>query len=99
MYGVMKKAVLAGLGVRAKVNEVVDELVRKGEGAQDTPSLKVRELVASCEQSARGVERLVKEGVDTVVKVVRTPGRSDLEALERQLQDLARKVDALSKKS
>jgi polyhydroxyalkanoate synthesis regulator phasin len=97
MYGVMKKAVLAGLGVRAKVNEVVDELVRKGESAQDRPSLKMRELVASCEESARGVERLVKEGVDTVARVVRTPGRADIEALERQLQDLARKVESLSK--
>jgi polyhydroxyalkanoate synthesis regulator phasin len=95
----MKKAVLAGLGVRAKVNEVVDELVKKGETAQDQPSLKVREFVASCEQSARGAERLVKEGVDAVAKVVRTPGRTDLDALERKLQELSRQVEALTRKS
>jgi polyhydroxyalkanoate synthesis regulator phasin len=99
MYGLMKKAVLAGLGVRAKVNEVVDELVKRGESAQDQPSLKVREFVASCEQSARGAERLVKEGVDAVAKVVRTPGRTDLDALERKLQELSQKVEALSRKS
>lgn len=99
MYGLMKKAVLAGLGVRAKVNEVVDELVKKGENAQDQPSLRVREFVASCEQSARGAERLVKEGVDMVAKVVRTTDRTDLDALERKLQELSRQVEALSRKS
>ncbi len=99
MYGLVKKAVLAGLGVRAKVNEVVDELVKKGEGAQDQPSLRVREFVASCEQSARGAERLVKEGVDAVAKVVRTTGRTDLDALERKLQELSQQVEALSRKS
>ncbi len=99
MYGLMRKAVLAGLGVRAKVNEVVDELVKKGEGAQDRPSLKVREFVASCEQSARGAERLVKEGADAVARAVRTPGRADLAALERKLQELSQKVEALSRAS
>ena len=99
MYGVMKKVVLAGLGVRAKVNEVVDELVKKGEGAQDQPSLRVREFVASCEQSARGAERLVKEGMDAVAKVVRTTGRTDLDALERKLQELSQQVEALARKS
>jgi polyhydroxyalkanoate synthesis regulator phasin len=68
MYGVMKKAVLAGLGVRAKLNDVVDDLVKKGESAQDRPSTNVREFVMSCEQSARGVERLVKEGLGVVAK-------------------------------
>jgi polyhydroxyalkanoate synthesis regulator phasin len=78
---------------------VVDELVKRGESAQDQPSLKVREFVASCEQSARGAERLVEEGVDAVAKVVRTPGRTDLDALERKLQELSQKVEALSRKS
>lgn len=99
MYGLMRKAVLAGLGVRAKVNEAVDELVKKGESAQDQPSLKVREFVALCEQSARGAERFVKEGVDAVAKVVRTSGRTDLDALERKLQELSRQVESLTRKS
>jgi polyhydroxyalkanoate synthesis regulator phasin len=99
MYGVFKKAVLAGLGVRAKLNDVVDDLVKKGEGAQDKPSADVREFVASCEQSARGVERFVKEGLGAVAKAVRTPGRSDLDAIERQLRELSQKVDAMSRNS
>lgn len=99
MYSLMRKAVLAGLGVRSKVNEVVDELVKKGESAQDQPALKVREFVASCEQSARGAERLLKEGVDAVAKVVRTTGRTDLDVLERKLQELSQKVESLSRKS
>jgi polyhydroxyalkanoate synthesis regulator phasin len=99
MYGVMKKAVLAGLGVRAMVNDVVDDLVKKGEGAQDKQSMKVREFVSSCEQSAQGVERAVKGGVDAVAKAVRSPGRSDLDAIERRLSELSQKVDALARKA
>jgi len=98
MYGMFKKAVLAGLGVRAELNNVVDDLVRKGESAQDKPSINVREFVASCEQSARGVEQLVKDGVAAVAKTVR-PGRSDLDAIERELHNLSQKVDALSRGS
>jgi polyhydroxyalkanoate synthesis regulator phasin len=95
----MKKAVLAGLGVRAMVNDVVDDLVKKGEGAQDRQSTKVREFVSSCEQSAQGVERAVKGGLDAVVKAVRKPGRADLDTIERRLQELSQKVDALSRKA
>ncbi|MEW6683632.1 MAG: hypothetical protein AB1451_12035 [Nitrospirota bacterium] len=98
MYRVMKKAVLAGLGVRAMVNDVVDDLVKKGESAQDKQSTKVREFVSSCEESAQGVERALKGGLDAVVKAVR-PGRSDLGAIERQLHELSQKVDALSRNS
>jgi polyhydroxyalkanoate synthesis regulator phasin len=98
MYGVMKKAVLAGLGVRATVNRVVDDLVKKGESAQDKPSMKVREFVSSCEQSAQGIERAVKGGLDAVAKAVR-PDRADLAAIERRLQELSHKVDALSRKA
>lgn len=99
MYGVMKKAVLAGLGVRAMVNHVVDDLVKKGEGAQDKQSTRVREFVSSCEQSAQGVERAVKDGLAAVTQAVRIPGRTDLEAIERKLQELSQKLDALSRKA
>lgn len=98
MYGIMKKAVLAGLGVRAMVNDVVYDLVKKGESAQDKQSTTVREFVSSCEESAQGVERALKGGLDAVVKAVR-PGRSDLDAIERQLHELSQKVDALSRNS
>jgi len=98
MYGIMKKAVLAGLGVRAMVNDGVYDLVKKGENAQDKQSTKVREFVSSCQESAQGVERAVKGGLDAVVKAVR-PGRSDLDAIERQLHELSQKVDALSRSS
>jgi len=94
----MKKAVLAGLGVRAMVNDVVYDLVKKGENAQDKQSTKVREFVSSCQESAQGVERAVKGGLAAVVKAVR-PGRSDLDAIERQLHELSQKVDALSRSS
>lgn len=97
MYGVFKKAVLAGLGVRAKLNDMVDDLVRRGEGAQDKQSSKVRELVSSCEQSAQGIERAFIGGLDAVAQAVRKPGRSDLDMIERQLRDLSQKVDALSR--
>lgn len=97
MYGVVKKAVLAGLGVRAMVNDVVDDLVKKGESAQDRQSTKVREFVSSCEQSAREVERAVKDGLSAVANAVK-PGRSDLDAIERKLQELSQKLDALSRR-
>jgi polyhydroxyalkanoate synthesis regulator phasin len=97
MYTLMKKAVMAGLGVRVMVNHVVDDLVKKGESAPDKPAAKVREVVEACEQSAHKVETAVKEGVCLVAQAVRMPTRAEVDALERKIEELSRKVDALSR--
>jgi polyhydroxyalkanoate synthesis regulator phasin len=98
MYTVIKKAVLAGLGVRVIVNQVVDDLVKKGESASDKPAVKVKEWVSGCEQSAHKVEAKVKDGVSAVASAVRMPSRADLDALDRKVQELAQKLDALSRR-
>ncbi|MBI3607821.1 MAG: hypothetical protein HY207_07635 [Nitrospirae bacterium] len=97
MYTVMKKAVMAGLGVRVIVNQVVDDLVKKGEAAPDKQAAKVREIVEACEQSVHKVETAVKAGACSVARAVRMPTRADVDALERKIQELAQKVDALSR--
>lgn len=97
MYRVMRKAVLAGLGVRVVMNRVVDDLVNKGETDPGPEAVRLREWVNGCEQSARKVETAVKDGVNTFARTV-LPGRSDVEALERKIKDLAQKIDALSRR-
>ena len=99
MYTLMRKAVMAGLGVRVMVNQVVDDLVSRGESAPDKPAAKVREFVEACEQSAHRVETAVKEGVCSVALAVRMPTRSEVDALERKIQELSQKVDALSRRA
>lgn len=98
MYRVMRKAVLAGLGARVVIKRVVDDLVNKGEADHGPEAVRLRELVSGCEQSARKVETAVKEGVNALARTVRVPSRSDVEALERKIKDLAQKIDALSRR-
>jgi len=97
MYTLMKKAVMAGVGVRVIVNQVVDDLVKKGESAPDKQAAKVREVVEACEKSAQKVETAVRESACSVAQAVRMPTRADVDALERRIQELTQKVDALSR--
>ncbi len=98
MYTLMKKAVMTGLGIRVMVNQVVDDLVKKGESTPDKRAATVREFVTACEQSAHKVETAVKEGMCSVAQAVRMPTRADVDALERKVQELSQKVDALSRR-
>lgn len=99
LSSVVRKALLAGLGVRVVVNRVVDDLVKKGETDPDRQAARFRDLMTSCEQSARKVEAAVADGVSSLGDLGRFPRRSDLDALERKVQDLARKVDELTRPS
>lgn len=99
MSTMMRKAVLAGLGARVVVNQWVDDLVKKGESAPDQEAVRAREFVDACEQSARALGAVVKDGACAVAKAIRPPGRTDVESLERKIAELAQKIESLSRRS
>ena len=92
---VFRKMVLAGLGLQVKLNEVVDELVEKGQHNERREARAVREWMERTLQSREELDRRFQEAVQKAVSTLGLPTRKDLEALEARIQELAQRLDQM----
>lgn len=92
MITILKKGYLIGLGLasltREKVEEVVDELVRRGEVAeQDRPHI-IQNLVSRMKEEQSKLTTSVRETVQKVIAETGVPTR-------KQYQELVERVEKL----
>jgi hypothetical protein len=85
MRNLIKKAVMAGLGIEAKGREKLEELVRDGEESQTDCAKAVKKFMT---EAGRAAEKLEKKVADAWPVAM----RSDLERLEKKIQELASKI-------
>lgn len=106
---ILKNTVLASIGMlhvtREKAEEIIDQLIKKGELDQSERKKAVMELVEKAEKStAQFKERVLKEAekagktVSELAKDVRVVKSSDLKNLEQKVEELARAVKDLENK-
>lgn len=92
MVKLLRKVVMAGLGVEAKLSEKLDELAAQGE-ASATPAAKcVKDAFDRVKTQANDLERKEKELLDHLLHKVRIPTTADIERLEAQLRDIAARM-------
>ena len=96
MIDVIKKTYLLGLGLatvtREKVEEVVDELVKRGEVAEKDRPHVIQDFMERAREEQRRLGATVRETVQKVVGEVGPPSRA-------QFEDLLRRVENLEKQS
>lgn len=96
MKELLKKAVLASIGAvsltRTKVEEVVSELVRRGELTETQGSTIVQTLVAEGEKQRDDMAHKVTEAVDAALTRLDLVRRSELQALEKRVEHLERRI-------
>ena len=93
MANIVEKTLLMGLGVftltREKVREAINELVEE-EGVEPEEAEKLADaLVAKGEKEREELRNMIRQEVSRVRPVT----RKEFEALKRQVDDLADKVD------
>ncbi len=104
MANLIKRLVLAGVGALAltkdEVDEFLDKLVERGELAEDEARKALKKAIERQEKRAQeAVEKLgVEEKVETASKKADIPRRSDIEALVERVEEISRKLDALSER-
>lgn len=96
MIDVFKKTYLAGLGLATmtgeKIEEIVEELVKKGEVAEKDRKELVDELIAKGREQREQLSESVKESVSKVVYELKIPRREQYEDLLKRVEELEKKA-------
>lgn len=96
MIDLVKKGMLLSLGAaeltRERVEGLVDQLVKRGELAQQERKLVIDELLESARQAQEELLKRVKPLVERTIAELGLPTKADLERLEERLAALEKKM-------
>lgn len=93
MFTLIKKAVLAGLGIEAQGREKFEELVRRGEQSETTCAKAVKEFMTEAEKNAKKLGEKGRKVADRILESAPIPTKSDLARLEKKIQELASRME------
>ncbi len=97
MQDLLKKAFSLGIGVllvsKDKIEEVVNELVKRGELGQEEGKNLVKELIEKGEASMHEVEGKIEKIVQSVTEKLNLPTRKELNELKSEIEQLKEKLN------
>ena len=93
MFHLVKKAVMAGLGVGAQGREKFEDWVREGEESQTGIAKAVKNLMTEVEKSTQKLEAKGRKLADECFQKMPISTRSDVERLEKKIQELANRIE------
>ncbi|RKY58840.1 MAG: polyhydroxyalkanoate synthesis regulator [Candidatus Neomarinimicrobiota bacterium] len=92
MLDLFKKAVLMGLGTvtitKEKVEQIVDELIKKGELTEGERSKAIRDFLLKAQEQEKVLDEKVTSIVKKTIEKFDLPTRKDIERLEKKIDDL-----------
>lgn len=95
MFDLFKKGVLMGLGAititNEKAEQLVDELIKKGELSKDEPSKAIQDLLKKAEEQEKLLIDKVNAEVNNAIVKLGVPTKKDLERLEKKIDELQKK--------
>ncbi len=98
MTDLLRKTYLLGLGLasltKEKVEEVVDELVQKGEVAEKDRGDILSDLWARAREEQHRLTETVRDNVKSIVSDMRMPSRAQYDALLKRVEDLEARLTA-----
>jgi polyhydroxyalkanoate synthesis repressor PhaR len=98
----VKKALTTSIGAmdvtREKVEELVDDLIKKGHLTKEERSQTVKDLLERAEERSREAKLWVEEQVRTAVKKIRPATEDEVNDLRAQVKNLQKTIAHLDKK-
>ena len=95
MFDFIKKTMLVGVGLaavtREKIEEIVGELVKKGELSEKEGREMVDELVEKSKKVKKDLDKKVEKIVADTLNKLNIPTRDELTALKKKIDKLAKK--------
>ncbi len=99
MAGILKKAMLAGLGLvtltTEKVDDIVDDLVKRGEIAENDKANAVREILDKAEESARDLKDKIETQIRDVIAKMPLSTKKETDELRQRIQQLETELNRL----
>lgn len=92
----IKKAMLLGLGVmsltREKAQDVVDDLIKRGEVSKDERFPMVDKLLKEAEKHEEELTAKINERVQNVIAKMGLATKKDLEDISRRLEEIGKRL-------
>jgi len=102
MSDIIKKIFLAGLGAatltREKAEDIIEELVKKGELSREEKPGVLNDLLKATEKRKDEMQNFVKEEVQKILKTFDIPTREEIDALEKRLKNHIKQKHGADKK-
>ena len=96
MSNLIKKTILAGLGIasltKEKAEKLVKDLIKEGEVSEGEGSKMVKELLEKVEDNKNTIEKQVEKTVHGVLKKLNVPSRKDIVGLNSKIEKLDKKM-------
>lgn len=95
MIDLLRKTYLAGLGLasltRERIEEIVDELVKRGEVAEKDRPRVFKDLLERAQEERERISQAIRDNVRKVVQEMGIPTRDQYEALVKRLETLEKR--------
>ncbi len=91
----VRKALLAGLGMQEKVKELVDDLVKKGELNEREGAKLMKEWMERAKSSTEDMGRMASGSLNMAFDKMNLASRDELSALSKKVQQLSVRVKKL----
>ncbi len=92
---IIHKALMAGIGVPEKINEFIDDLVKKGELSESQGAKLVKECSEKVSKSGEDISRSITELINKTFEKMNIPSRDEVEKLSRKVTSLSARVKKL----
>lgn len=101
--GILKKALLAGLGIYAltkeKAETIMEDLVKRGELSKDEGTNFVKALMDKADEEIANLKKFVDQQVSQAMSKIRPSYESEIKSLHQKIDKLTKELEKLSKKS
>ena len=102
MSEMIKKMGLFGIGVisltQEKIEEFSQEMIKKGEISREEGKKFVREVLSEQEKQMKELEDKINKKVKETIEKSGVVMRSDLESLEKKIENLEKVIQSMGKK-
>ncbi len=97
MKDLLKKSMLAGLGLvvvsKDKIEESIRELIEKGNISEQEGKKLVQEMIGNAEKAKGDFEKMVDKYVDKALSRMDIVKKSDLQELQDSIADIQQRLD------
>ncbi len=101
MFNLLKNVMFASVGAayltKEKAEEIVNELIAKGQLSKDEKTQKVKELTEKAEEKVKELRSYLESQVKKAIDTVRGPEREEIESLHAQIAELRKQIESLKK--
>ncbi|MCS7209643.1 MAG: phasin family protein [Fimbriimonadales bacterium] len=94
----LEQGMLMGLGAvsltRETAQNLVDEMVKRGQAQREEASEMVEQLLKRGEKERNALRKLIREEIQEVLRELQLPTHADIKAIERKLDAILQRLQA-----